>query len=63
MEEPRHPRPRQWRPTPLPPAASSWFDRTRNGSGLYCSTACGSQVSMRNYRRQQREETGPTPEA
>ncbi|MET8979433.1 CGNR zinc finger domain-containing protein [Streptomyces sp. NPDC004539] len=41
-----------------PPCHFGFFDRTRNGSGLYCSTGCGSQVSMRNYRRRQREETG-----
>jgi predicted RNA-binding Zn ribbon-like protein len=29
---------------------SGFFDRTRNSSGLYCSTACGSQASQRAYR-------------
>lgn len=28
-------------------------DRTRNGSGLYCSHTCASQVSMRAYRQRQ----------
>ena len=29
---------------------SGFFDKTRNGSGLHCSTACSSQMSMRAYR-------------
>ncbi|MFJ6940185.1 CGNR zinc finger domain-containing protein [Streptomyces sp. NPDC101132] len=37
-----------------PPCHFGFFDRTRNGAGLYCSPGCGSQVSMRNYRRRQR---------
>jgi predicted RNA-binding Zn ribbon-like protein len=27
-----------------------FFDKTRNSAGQYCSTACGSQMSMRAYR-------------
>ncbi|MEU7510199.1 CGNR zinc finger domain-containing protein [Streptomyces lavendulae] len=47
-----------------PPCHFGFFDRTRNGAGLYCSTGCGSQVSMRNYRqRQRRESETPPPEA
>lgn len=33
---------------------AAFFDKTRNSSGLYCSPACGSQVSMRAYRSRQR---------
>ncbi|WP_405783527.1 CGNR zinc finger domain-containing protein [Streptomyces sp. NBC_00859] len=29
---------------------SGFFDKTRNSSGLYCSTACSSQASQRAYR-------------
>ncbi|MFJ9455266.1 CGNR zinc finger domain-containing protein [Kitasatospora sp. NPDC101447] len=46
-----------------PPCHFGFFDRTRNGAGLYCSTGCGSQVSMRNYRRRQRREDEAPPEA
>ncbi|MFC5889984.1 CGNR zinc finger domain-containing protein [Kitasatospora sp. CM 4170] len=46
-----------------PPCHFGFFDRTRNGSGLYCSTGCGSQVSMRNYRRRQRRGSDAPPEA
>ncbi|MFJ8012651.1 CGNR zinc finger domain-containing protein [Streptomyces sp. NPDC096339] len=46
-----------------PPCHFGFFDRTRNGAGLYCSTGCGSQVSMRNYRRRQRREDEATPGA
>ncbi|MFJ8159999.1 CGNR zinc finger domain-containing protein [Streptomyces sp. NPDC096136] len=46
-----------------PPCHFGFFDRTRNGAGLYCSTGCGSQVSMRNYRRRQRRENDAPPEA
>ncbi|MFF7456532.1 CGNR zinc finger domain-containing protein [Kitasatospora sp. NPDC008115] len=46
-----------------PPCHFGFFDRTRNGAGLYCSTTCGSQVSMRNYRRRQRQEPETPPEA
>ncbi|MEU4356185.1 CGNR zinc finger domain-containing protein [Streptomyces virginiae] len=46
-----------------PPCHFGFFDRTRNGAGLYCSTGCGSQVSMRNYRRRQRREGEAMPEA
>ncbi|WP_367820872.1 CGNR zinc finger domain-containing protein [Streptomyces sp. LMG1-1-1.1] len=38
-----------------PPCHFGFLDRTRNGGGLYCSTGCGSQVSMRKHRRRQRE--------
>ncbi|MFJ7157296.1 CGNR zinc finger domain-containing protein [Streptomyces sp. NPDC101118] len=41
-----------------PPCHFGFLDRTRNGAGLYCSPGCGSQVSMRNYRRRQREGGG-----
>jgi predicted RNA-binding Zn ribbon-like protein len=37
-----------------PPCHFGFFDRTRNGSGLYCSSGCGAQVSMRRYRERQR---------
>ncbi|MFB6836893.1 CGNR zinc finger domain-containing protein [Streptomyces sp. NPDC056361] len=37
-----------------PPCHFGFFDRTRNGAGLYCSTGCGSQVSMRKHRQRQR---------
>jgi predicted RNA-binding Zn ribbon-like protein len=33
----------------------AFFDRTRNGSGAYCSGTCGSQVAMRRYRQRRRE--------
>ncbi|WP_405015085.1 CGNR zinc finger domain-containing protein [Kitasatospora sp. NBC_01539] len=46
-----------------PPCHFGFFDRTRNGAGLYCSTGCGSQVSMRNYRQRQRQESETPPEA
>ncbi|MFI8823953.1 CGNR zinc finger domain-containing protein [Streptomyces sp. NPDC053431] len=36
-----------------PPCHFGFLDRTRNGAGLYCSTNCGSQVSMRKHRRRQ----------
>jgi predicted RNA-binding Zn ribbon-like protein len=29
---------------------AGFFDKTRNSSGLYCSTACGTQMSQRAYR-------------
>jgi predicted RNA-binding Zn ribbon-like protein len=29
---------------------AGFFDKTRNSSGLYCGTACGTQVSQRAYR-------------
>ncbi|MFI5533915.1 CGNR zinc finger domain-containing protein [Kitasatospora sp. NPDC051853] len=38
-----------------PPCHFGFFDRTRNGGGLYCSTGCGSQVSMRKHRQRQRD--------
>ncbi|MFI6645957.1 CGNR zinc finger domain-containing protein [Streptomyces sp. NPDC050504] len=37
-----------------PPCHFGFLDRTRNGGGLYCSTGCGSQVSMRKHRQRQR---------
>ncbi|MFE5623981.1 CGNR zinc finger domain-containing protein [Streptomyces virginiae] len=43
-----------------PPCHFGFFDRTRNGGGLYCSTGCGSQVSMRKHRQRQRD-GGGTP--
>ncbi|MFB7620248.1 CGNR zinc finger domain-containing protein [Kitasatospora sp. NPDC056181] len=46
-----------------PPCHFGFFDRTRNGGGLYCSPGCGSQVSMRNYRRRQRQESQTPPQA
>ncbi|MFJ8622004.1 CGNR zinc finger domain-containing protein [Kitasatospora sp. NPDC093550] len=42
-----------------PPCHFGFFDRTRNGAGLYCSPGCGSQVSMRNYRQRQRQGSQP----
>ncbi|MER5349980.1 CGNR zinc finger domain-containing protein [Kitasatospora sp. NPDC002551] len=45
-----------------PPCHFGFFDRTRNGGGLYCSPGCGSQVSMRNYRRRQRQEARTPPQ-
>lgn len=33
-----------------PTCYSGFFDRTRNTSGLYCSTACSSQAAQRAYR-------------
>ena len=33
-----------------PTCHAGFHDRTRNSSGLYCSTNCSSQVSMRAYR-------------
>jgi predicted RNA-binding Zn ribbon-like protein len=38
-----------------PPCHFGFFDRTRNGSALYCSSGCGAQVSMRKYRQRQRK--------
>ncbi|OKI54577.1 hypothetical protein AMK15_27570 [Streptomyces sp. MJM1172] len=46
-----------------PPCHFGFFDRTRNGGGLYCSTGCGSQVSMRKHRRRQRHGSGAPSEA
>jgi predicted RNA-binding Zn ribbon-like protein len=43
-----------------PPCHLGFFDRTRNGAGLYCSTACNSQVSMRNHRQRQRQKIAAT---
>ena len=38
-----------------PPCHFGFIDRTRNGSGQYCSAACSSQVSMRKYRARRKE--------
>ncbi|MFI1713192.1 CGNR zinc finger domain-containing protein [Streptomyces sp. NPDC053513] len=46
-----------------PPCHFGFLDRTRNGGGLYCSTGCGSQVSMRRHRRRQRRGGGAPSEA
>ncbi|WP_234439447.1 MULTISPECIES: CGNR zinc finger domain-containing protein [Streptomyces] len=46
-----------------PPCHFGFLDRTRNGAGLYCSTGCGSQVSMRKHRQRQRHGTGAPSEA
>ncbi|MGW0886175.1 CGNR zinc finger domain-containing protein [Streptomyces sp. NPDC002671] len=46
-----------------PPCHFGFFDRTRNGGGLYCSTGCGSQVSMRKHRQRQRQGSGAPSEA
>ncbi|HXH79257.1 CGNR zinc finger domain-containing protein [Nocardioides sp.] len=44
-----------------PPCHFGFVDRTRNGSGKYCSTGCGSQVSMRTMRSRRRAESaGPS---
>jgi predicted RNA-binding Zn ribbon-like protein len=40
-----------------PPCHFGFFDRTRNGSALYCSSACSAQVAMRRYRERQRNST------
>lgn len=40
-----------------PPCRSGFFDRTRNGAALYCSSGCSAQVSMRKYRQRQRNST------
>lgn len=45
-----------------PPCHFGFFDRTRNGAGLYCSTGCGSQVSMRKHRQRQRQGGGAPTE-
>lgn len=37
-----------------PPCHASFLDNTRNSGGLYCSSACRSQMSMRAYRDRQR---------
>ncbi|MFF0425419.1 CGNR zinc finger domain-containing protein [Streptomyces sp. NPDC004520] len=46
-----------------PPCHFGFFDRTRNGAGLYCSTGCGSQVSMRKHRQRQRQGSGAPSKA
>ncbi|MFK0256345.1 CGNR zinc finger domain-containing protein [Streptomyces sp. NPDC090445] len=46
-----------------PPCHFGFLDRTRNGGGLYCSTGCGSQVSMRKHRQRQRQGSGTPSEA
>jgi predicted RNA-binding Zn ribbon-like protein len=40
----------------------AFFDRTRNSSGLYCGTACSSQVAMRAYRSRQKTAHAGAPE-
>ncbi|MEV6305221.1 CGNR zinc finger domain-containing protein [Actinoplanes sp. NPDC051861] len=42
-----------------PSCYAGFFDKTKNQSGQFCGSACGSQVSMRAYRSRQR--TTPTP--
>jgi predicted RNA-binding Zn ribbon-like protein len=37
-----------------PPCHIGFFDRTRNSSGAYCSSTCGSQVSMRALRQRRK---------
>lgn len=37
-----------------PPCHLGFFDRTRNAAGAYCSSGCGSQVSMRALRRRRK---------
>ncbi|MEV6596231.1 CGNR zinc finger domain-containing protein [Actinoplanes sp. NPDC051346] len=37
-----------------PPCHFGFFDRTRNASGAYCSSTCGSQVSMRALRQRRK---------
>ncbi|MGW4892977.1 CGNR zinc finger domain-containing protein [Kitasatospora sp. NPDC004240] len=46
-----------------PPCHFGFLDRTRNGGGLYCSTGCGSQVSMRKHRRLRRQDGDAPTEA
>jgi predicted RNA-binding Zn ribbon-like protein len=38
-----------------PPCHFGFIDRTRNGSGQYCSPTCSSQVSMRKYRARRKD--------
>jgi predicted RNA-binding Zn ribbon-like protein len=38
-----------------PPCHFGFFDRTRNGSAVYCSSTCNSQASMRAYRRRKKD--------
>ncbi|MFJ1767832.1 CGNR zinc finger domain-containing protein [Amycolatopsis sp. NPDC088138] len=40
------------------PCHVGFLDKTRNSGGLYCSSACSSQVSMRSYR--QRRKSNPS---
>lgn len=37
------------------PCHFGFFGRTRNRAARYCSPGCGSQASMRAYRRRKRE--------
>jgi predicted RNA-binding Zn ribbon-like protein len=39
-----------------PPCHFGFVDRTRNRSARFCSTGCGSQVSMRAYRARRRNQ-------
>jgi predicted RNA-binding Zn ribbon-like protein len=38
-----------------PTCYSGFFDKTRNSSGLYCGSVCGSRMSMRAYRSRLKE--------
>jgi predicted RNA-binding Zn ribbon-like protein len=40
------------------PCHASFYDKTRNSAGLYCSSACGSQVAMRAYRSRRKNAVG-----
>ena len=40
------------------PCHASFYDRTRNLGGLYCSSACGSQAAMRAYRSRRKNSAG-----
>lgn len=37
-----------------PSCRRGFFDKTRNSSGLYCSSACSSKMAMRAYRSRQK---------
>jgi len=37
------------------PCHVGFFNRTRNSAGRYCSSACGTQMAMRAYRRRLKE--------
>lgn len=39
------------------PCHFGFFDRTRNGSAVYCSSGCNSQASMRAYRERKKSAT------
>ncbi|GLZ53507.1 CGNR zinc finger domain-containing protein [Actinomycetospora sp. NBRC 106378] len=42
-----------------PPCHAGFLDHTRNSAGLYCSSTCRSQMSMRAYRERRRTESDP----